>query len=99
MGELEQKKSTTDPWWRPALLLFFQLSAWIGFPIIAAMFIGSWLDTRYGTAPWLYLLSVAFAFAVSVVGIVREGGKAIQQMEQLSGKSTQSKTSTEQKIK
>ena len=71
-----------DLWWRPALILFFQLSGWIAGPVIVGIFLGSWLDRRYGTEPWLYLATVGVAFVISVIGIVREAGRAIKQMEQ-----------------
>lgn len=54
------------------MLLFGRLSGWIAGPIIVALFIGKWLDKKYNSEPWLFLASVAVAFVVSSVGIVRE---------------------------
>jgi F0F1-type ATP synthase assembly protein I len=61
-----------NPWWQPGMLLFGRLSGWIAGPIIVALFIGKWLDKKYNSEPWLFLASVAVAFVVSSVGIVRE---------------------------
>ncbi|MFA5359091.1 MAG: AtpZ/AtpI family protein [Patescibacteria group bacterium] len=77
---------SNDLWWRPALILFFQLSGWIAFPVIGAIFIGQWLDKKYGTDPWLYLAAVGVAFVISTFGIVREAGAAIKQMEEFNKK-------------
>jgi len=54
------------------MVLFAKLSVWIGGPIVAAVFVGKWLDGKYGTAPWIFLATVAFAFILSSIGIVRE---------------------------
>jgi F0F1-type ATP synthase assembly protein I len=60
------------PWWEPGMVLFAKLSVWIGGPIVVAVFVGKWLDKKYDTAPWIFLATVAFAFILSSVGIVRE---------------------------
>ena len=54
------------------MLLFGRLSGWIAGPIIAALFIGKWLDKKYDSEPWIFLASVGIAFIISSVGIVRE---------------------------
>ncbi len=54
------------------MLLFGRLSGWIGGPIIVALFVGKWLDKKYDSEPWIFLLSVAIAFIVSSIGMVRE---------------------------
>lgn len=69
------------PWWQPALLLFIQLSGWIIVPVVAAMFLGKWLDGKYGTEPWLYIASVGCAFVISMVGIIRETRHYSKQIE------------------
>jgi len=54
------------------MVLFARLSGWIAGPIIAAVFVGKWLDKRYHSAPWLFLAAVGVAFIISSIGIVRE---------------------------
>lgn len=77
-------KSSSDnngaPWWRDGLLLFSKLSGWIGIPIVAALFLGRWLDKKYDSEPWLFLASVGLAFALSMTGIVKEARKAMDEI-------------------
>lgn len=61
-----------NPWWQPGMLLFGRLSGWIAGPIIAALFVGKWLDNKYNSKPWIFLASVGIAFIISSVGIVKE---------------------------
>jgi len=77
----EPVKKAEKLWWQPAFVLFFELSGWIAGPIILAIFLGKWLDNKYGTEPWLYLSSVGMDFVISIVGIVRGAMKAMKQME------------------
>ncbi len=68
-GENNQNKSY---WWGNGLRLFFKLSAWIAGPILLAVLIGRWLDEKYKTEPWLFLLSIGIAFAVSIYGMIKD---------------------------
>ncbi len=77
----ENKNNKNVPWWQPGMMLFVQLSGWIAVPIIAAVFLGNWLDQKYNTRPWLFLLTVLLAFVISMAGIVKEASKSIKQME------------------
>lgn len=72
------------------MVLFGRLSGWIAVPVIIALFIGGWLDNKYGKSPWLTLLAVAFAFAISMFGIV---GEAIKMMDQLEKSKSDDKNS------
>jgi F0F1-type ATP synthase assembly protein I len=76
---VDDEKNT--PWWQPGMLLFFRLSGWIGAPVIIGVFVGKWLDRKYGTDPWLFLVTVGFAFIVSMFGIVRDAMKAMKKIE------------------
>jgi MFS family permease len=60
------------PWWQPGMFIFIRLSGWIAGPIIAAVFIGKWLDKKYNAEPWIFLFCVGLAFVVSSFGIVKE---------------------------
>ncbi len=71
------------PWWQPALLVFFQLSAWIGIPAVAALLIGNWIDTTYGTAPKGYYISVAVAFIVTITGFIKMTKAAKKAMDKM----------------
>jgi F0F1-type ATP synthase assembly protein I len=69
-----------QPWWRDSVLLFSRLSGWIGVPVVLALFLGKWLDQRYGTKPWLLLVCVGASFILSSVGIVREAREAMEKI-------------------
>jgi len=68
-------------WWQPGILIFARLSGWIGGPVLIAVFAGKWLDQKYDSEPWLFLGSVGIAFAVSIVGIVKEALGEMKKIE------------------
>jgi len=78
---MEKKDSSESPWWRPGVILFTRMSGWIAGPIIIAIFVGKYLDQRYNTEPWLFLLSVGFAFFVSTFGIVKDAMQALKEID------------------
>lgn len=59
------------PFWQPAILIFAQVTGWIAVPIVIALYVGRWLDNRYDSEPWLFIASMAVAFIISSIGIVR----------------------------
>ncbi|HCP08294.1 MAG TPA: hypothetical protein DIT25_00635 [Candidatus Moranbacteria bacterium] len=61
--------------------MFYRLSGWIIGPIILALVVGRWLDEKYGTEPWLFLLSIGIAFAISIFGIVMDAIKELKRIE------------------
>jgi len=65
----DSEKKTTM---RLALTTFAKASAWIVAPVIAATFLGKWLDQKFGFAPFLFILTVSLAFVISMIGIIRE---------------------------
>lgn len=73
------------PWWQPGMILFARLSGWIGVPIIIALFVGKWLDKKYHSEPWLFLLSVGVAFIFSTYGIVRDSLREMKRIEKEEG--------------
>ncbi len=68
-------------WWQSGMELFLKLSGWIGGPIIIAIFVGKWLDRKYHTEPWLFLLSVAVAFLFSMGALIIIGAKEFRKIE------------------
>lgn len=67
------------------MALFGRLGSWIAGPVIVAVFFGKWLDQKYDTEPWLFLLSVGAAFVVSMFGIVRDALGEIRRIEAETG--------------
>jgi F0F1-type ATP synthase assembly protein I len=82
------------PWYNDGLLFFARTSGWIGGPVIIAVFLGKWLDTRYGTRPWLFLLCTGIAFVFSFYGLIKETKKY---MTMVSDKELAKKNSISQK--
>lgn len=79
MSQNQQKPNI--PWWQSPLQLFLKMSSWIGGPIIVAVFIGKYLDKKYHSEPWLFLLSVGIAFIISTVMIVIVGLREMKKIE------------------
>lgn len=63
------------------MILFTKLSGWIAGPVLIGVFVGKWLDKKYGTEPWLFLLTVGIAFFLSMFGIVRDSLKEMKRIE------------------
>lgn len=82
MEDLNKKEpEIKKPWWQDSVMLFTQLSGWIGIPVILGVFLGKWLDQKYGTEPWLFLATVGLAFIISMIGLVKEASLAIKKIE------------------
>lgn len=72
-------KNTT---WSIASRILVSLTGWIAFPVIVAVFIGKWLDKRYGTEPWLFLITVGVAFLISMFGLMVNAIREFKKIEQ-----------------
>lgn len=69
------------PWWQPHLALFWRLSGYITLPVLAAVMVGKWLDRKFQSAPWLFLLSVGAAFVFSMSALVVIGTREMRKIE------------------
>ena len=67
--------------WNAAFRIMANVSGWIAFPVIIGLFLGSWLDTKFGTAPWLLLITIGLAFFVSMFGLISSSLKEFKKME------------------
>ena len=70
------------PWWQQGVALFGEVTGWIVVPLIAALYIGKYLDKKQGTGILYFLSLTALAFIISCIGIARLGIKYIRQMEE-----------------
>ncbi len=80
-GKHGGKKDIIKAWWQPAFIIFAKMSAWIVFPVVAGAFLGQYLDRRWDSEPWAFLVIVGFAFLVSVFGLVATAQKEIKKMD------------------
>lgn len=78
---MNAEKKPNMPWWQPGLVLFLKLSSWVVAPVLVGILAGKWLDKKYHTAPWLFLLSVGMAFAISMIAIVVTGMREMKKIE------------------
>lgn len=58
--------------WSLALRVMARVTGWIAVPVIIGMFLGKWLDQKYGTEPWLLLATIGVSFIVSMSGLIKE---------------------------
>lgn len=75
-----ERNMSNIQWWQPALSLFVRLSSWIAFPVVTAVFLGNWLDKKYGSEPFGLIAVVGIAFIFSMIGLVYETGKEYQEI-------------------
>jgi len=67
--------------WSLALKVMANISGWIACPVIIGLFLGTWLDHRFGTAPWLFLITIGACFIVSIYGLTVNALKEFKQIE------------------
>jgi F0F1-type ATP synthase assembly protein I len=78
----ENSEENKKLWWRPAMEFFGQISGWIVFPIIVALFLGRYLDNKFDRAPMFLIICVIIAFAITLFGLVRQTLKAAKKIEE-----------------
>jgi len=79
--KIKNQNGQSAAWWQPALQLFFELWGWLVVPVIVALFLGTWLDETFQTAPLFFLVITAIAFFVTIFGIVRRSLDILNQTE------------------
>ncbi len=75
-------KSAMDGLWAPALGIFGRFSAWIVAPVIIGATLGVWLDKKFNTEPWIFFISVAVSFVVSMIGVGRNALEEYKKQEE-----------------
>ena len=60
------EKENNKNWWRPAVMVFSEISTWIATPIVLALIAGKALDKHYGSEPWIFLGLTFIAFLFSL---------------------------------
>ncbi len=74
-------KKEKEIWWRRGLLAFGEATGWIAFPIIGALYLGRYLDDKYQTEPFYFLLITAIAFIISCIGISMVGVRYMKEID------------------
>lgn len=69
---IKSMASHKEAWWQKGVEVFLRLSAWIAAPVIVGAVLGKWLDKKFSTEPWLFLITVGLMFFVSMFGLIRE---------------------------
>lgn len=80
--EQGKTESGNDPWWKPAVAVFGEVTGWIVAPVVGALYLGRYLDEKQGTGNLYFLSLTALAFIISCIGIGIVGVKYIRQMEE-----------------
>jgi F0F1-type ATP synthase assembly protein I len=68
--------------WPTVVRLVAVLSSWIIFPVLIGLFLGQWLDRKYGTAPWLFLTLTGVAFFVSMIGLLISATRELKKIDE-----------------
>jgi len=67
--------------WNTALRIMANISGWIAFPVIIGLYLGKWLDQKFGTDPWLFLITIGIFFFISMYGLVTSTLKEAKKIE------------------
>ncbi len=76
------KPKKIDPWWGPGLAVFAEVTGWIVGPIIVALYLGRYFDTKNNSEPWFFLSFTVFAFFISTYGIIKIANRFIKAAEE-----------------
>lgn len=60
-----------NEFWYLAFRTMVNISGWIAFPVIFGLYFGKWLDSKFSTEPWLFLVTTGICFLLSVYGLTR----------------------------
>ncbi len=78
---MENKRNNTSDWWKPGMILFTKVSIYIIVPIVLALYIGKYLDTKYNTTPWIFLILTFTSFLISLFVVWKNFNKYIKKLE------------------
>ena len=87
----ESKKGSEASWWSAPMQMFLRISGWIALPLILTLFLGKWLDEKFGTAPWIMLALTGLAFLISMFGIIITATKEFKKIEDENQKNKENK--------
>lgn len=79
----DEKALNNEPWWKPGIELFSQVSVWIVTPIVLALIIGKSLDNYFGTKPVIFLTLTGLGFIFTCIGMVRVIRKYLNKLKEI----------------
>jgi len=71
-----------DNYLATSLRVFANVSIWIAAPVIIGVILGKFLDKRFNTEPWLFLITVGLCFLISMYGLVVNAQKEFKKIEE-----------------
>lgn len=77
----EKNSKNEDNWKAKIIFIFLRMSGWIVFPVVVATLLGQYLDSRYDTSPWLFLITIGASFVISMIGLAKETLKEYKSIE------------------
>jgi F0F1-type ATP synthase assembly protein I len=93
IDEKQAAPSNGQTWWVPAVSVFARLSGWLLAPLILGVTLGKWLDKKYDSAPWLFLITIGVAFLVSMYGLITNTIEAFKKIEKSANNNNESTNS------
>lgn len=90
-------KDEKNYWWQVGLKMFAESSGWIALPVVGALFVGRWLDSKYNSQPIFFLSLTGLAFIISSIGITLSGIKYIKLLDKDKDKFREEKAVSKEK--
>lgn len=71
----------TKPYWHDAAMAFGRMTGWIASPVVAAVFIGKWLDAKYSSGQKMFFIAMGVSFFVSMFGVALEARRYMRKVK------------------
>lgn len=68
-------------WWQRPLQIFSEITGLIVVPIVAALYLGKWLDKKYDSEPWFMVAMVCIGTIIAGIFVYRIAYKYIKETE------------------
>lgn len=78
---MEENNTKSKSKWLVGIVLFTKVSVWIVGPILVALFLGKYMDAKYGTEPWMFIGAMVIAFITSMIAITKVALKYIKKVD------------------
>ncbi len=75
------KNDIKKPYWQEPMMVFGKMSGWVAGPVLVSLFLGRWLDSKFHTAPFIFIGMTGIAFGISIYGIIREAKKSLNNIK------------------